>query len=613
MVPPSRTLLLIASVGCTVFLSLCVSRRHGIPTVMSFPIPVHLSSGTARIRIQDGNNPRQVHHQYRQPKMRNSQRGLSRRHHRHKYAAEGDYDFFRGSGEREDDDCNSVLEDKEAVLSSDVTELDHALEDAEAVTTCIVTEVDPSMDLTRRKFSRDMIACATAAIAMTMNRNVDGITMAYPSDGGTKTVSKTNTNSIGVATTTATTPKSKKDKKIPEVKPKASQTSIQSSGINKSLVENNVNVTLVQKLDKEINDAEVYIDHTLFTKVQRKVYPEWVPALFRQSPVPVREITDAELLVSGICAGSLTEIFRLSLLYPLSTIKARIQIFSNLRNSKYKNLLSRSRSQSTTTSDVSKEEAPSLQEKLESIKTYYFTRLTPNGKLFRKLYAGIVPSLITAVPASGLYFGIRDVTKLQLTRALGRDDVGVALVGALIGDIVTLAVRTPAVTYSLRRQVATAIDDEEHDDDAGVAADWWTDSWEQLPVLIITDLPYLLLRIALNLMLSSSDMGIGRYEVVNISVACLCAFLTTPFDVVRTRILVDADGDPSNGLDGGDRSIGVWAMMRRVYEEEGGVGNLYAGWRERTLYFGIGSAWLDPIRVLGYLGVRDAVLLQWFD
>ena len=40
--------------------------------------------------------------------------------------------------------------------------------------------------------------------------------------------------------------------------------------------------------------------------------------------------------------------------------------------------------------------------------------------------------------------------------------------------------------------------------------------------------------------------------------------------------------------------------------------NLYAGWFERTLYFGVTVAWLDPIRVLGYLGIRDALLLEWF-
>ena len=59
--------------------------------------------------------------------------------------------------------------------------------------------------------------------------------------------------------------------------------------------------------------------------------------------------------------------------------------------------------------------------------------------------------------------------------------------------------------------------------------------------------------------------------------ACLCAFLTTPFDVARTRIL------------------------------------LPAGWFERTVFLGVGRAWFDPLKVIGYLGIRDALLLKLFD
>lgn len=137
---------------------------------------------------------------------------------------------------------------------------------------------------------------------------------------------------------------------------------------------------------------------------------------------------------------------------------------------------------------------------------------------------------------------------------------------------------------------------------------------------------------------------------VNIRTACLCAFLTTPFDVARTRILLptlpseeaklesklEAESDEAR-LEEGESEIAltrkrrrliasrkdrerrrektsVPLTMRRIAQEgDGGVQNLYAGWLERTAFLGVGRAWLDPLRVIGYLGIRDALLLKLFD
>lgn len=474
-----------------------------------------------------------------------------------------------------------------------------------------IKKEDNMMVHTRRKIFRDITACAAAVVTIG--------TIAYPSDGATNNMGfYKNNNKVAskINSVNANSNSSNKDatKKL--------QKSLQSIDIKKSLEENKVNVTLVKTLERDLTDAEVYIDRKLFTKIQRRVYPAWIPPIFRQSPVPVREVTDVELLVSGICAGSFTEIFRTLFLYPLTTIKSRIQA----SGSKYSGNNDAENNNTTNTrlnnsKNKDKKNKNNHWERNIKFLTLSFQRRFST----RKLYAGIIPTLLVSVPASGVYFGIRDVTKRQLTRALAtpskQDDIVIALVGALIGDIICLAVRTPALTYSLRRQVATGNADTDDDSGGEGNESWWKDSWGQLPSVIITDLPYLLLRIALNLTLSNGNEGIGQYELVNISVACFCALVTTPFDVARTRILVDSDGDPTNGLDGGSGES-VWITIRNVMEEgksgnkrggNGGIRNLYAGWLERILYFGIGSAWLDPIRVLGYLGIRDAVLLEWFD
>lgn len=119
--------------------------------------------------------------------------------------------------------------------------------------------------------------------------------------------------------------------------------------------------------------------------------------------------------------------------------------------------------------------------------------------------------------------------------------------------------------------------------------------------------------------------------IIFIVKACLCAFLTTPFDVARTRILLptlpsEEEEAPSQSerrrrlvasskyREQRREKLSVLITMKKIAAEgNGGVQNLYAGWIERTVYLGIGRAWLDPLRVIGYLGIRDALLLKLFD
>ena len=75
---------------------------------------------------------------------------------------------------------------------------------------------------------------------------------------------------------------------------------------------------------------------------------------------------------------------------------------------------------------------------------------------------------------------------------------------------------------------------------------------------------------------------------------------------------MDSDGNFSNGMDGGTGEGLLKTMVRVTKEGDGGLANLFAGWFERVLYFGIGRAWLEPILLIQYIGIRDAVLLEWF-
>lgn len=354
--------------------------------------------------------------------------------------------------------------------------------------------------------------------------------------------------------------------------------------------ETTINVTM------ECRTVCVSLDRNTFQKKRTLRLPSWFPAALVPPPVVIKDIPNSELLTAAIVAGSAMEMFRTSILYPILTLKARVQSDINTRT-RYRQ----------------RRWHPKRRLKLLQAKARRHWR---EGQL----YAGVVPSLLVSVPATGVYYGVRDVVKrVLLPTPLSPLTVSVA--AAFCADVVSLMARTPADTLALRLQVATGAESHANVTDSNEAeaeveamvGNWFTESLERVPAVILTDLPYLLSRIALNQALIQGEIDIAHYELTAICTALLCGFLTTPFDVARTRILVDSDSDPRNGIDGGSGEGLLRTFQTIMKEGDGGVANLFAGWLERTLYLGIARAWLEPVQVLGYTLIRDAILLEWFD
>ena len=405
-----------------------------------------------------------------------------------------------------------------------------------------------------------------------------------------------------------------------------------------SAKENKIDVELIcDQRPLDMTAPIVKIDREKFQKV--KVYQppllQYLPSSmqplvknqFRSLQV-LKSIPNEQLFAASVFAGSLTESVRVLLLYPLSTVKARVQARTSRSGTNRKRSLKR------------------------KLKLSWLTFLyeTKRGDW----YDGILPSLLITVPASGVYSGAKEVSRrafsmafqLQLIQNLfpaGDDDVVssyysalvVNLMAAFVADIAALAIRTPADVLALRLQVFGK---------SNVKSDfgnWAKDSFALLPSMIICDIPFLLSRIFLNAAITTQGENLGKYEAETIAVACLCAFLTTPFDVARTRILLptipleeedyeDKGGDESNPLFQSEKTrrlvasskfreqrrqkLSVVGTMKRVAAEGNiGVENLYAGSIERTVFLGLGRAWLDPLRAIAFLGIRDSVLLKLFD
>ena len=356
----------------------------------------------------------------------------------------------------------------------------------------------------------------------------------------------------------------------------------------------------------------IALDPRTFEKKQQMLLPTWVPAVLVPKPRVIGEVTNAELLSAAVVAGSAMEMARTSLLYPLMTLKTRVQSDIN-KNRKQRNHPVR-------------------------LGARWRLSIMTMQKHLRQgnLYAGLRPALLITVPATGLFYGTRDVVKRMLVPMFPEADIPVLLTAAFCGDVIALAFRTPADTLSVRMQQLSGLlakeeklhsdnstqhyfmdpsDDSERekqllDEQVG---NWFSDACQRLPAVILTDLPYLLLRVWLNRsFLHGQSVDVGRYGFTVVCTAILCAFVTTPFDVARTRILIDTDtGD--DRIDGGSGE-GVLRTFKTIYNEgDGGIRNLFAGCWERTAYLGLGRACLEPLQLIGYIALRDFILLEFFD
>ena len=212
----------------------------------------------------------------------------------------------------------------------------------------------------------------------------------------------------------------------------------------------------------------------------------------------LEDIPDNQLFLASVVAGSLLEMIRTSVLYPLSTVKVRVQ--------------------ARKPESTDKERRP--WEQFGAAWRTTFEEITRGD-----LYAGIVPSLLITVPASGVYAGMKEVSRRELARAarflavqhLLPDDAAaaalvVSLLAAFIADVAALAVRTPGDVLALRLQVFGEVNVRSD------LSNWAKDSVALLRPMVLTDVPFLLGRIFLTAAVTTGGENLGRYEFETVAI-----------------------------------------------------------------------------------------------
>jgi hypothetical protein len=392
------------------------------------------------------------------------------------------------------------------------------------------------------------LVAGTTFIGLTVHASVNGTHLNNPSN------QKRNTNSIKSINGT-----------------KAHGLKLAPINLTTVAAENRINVSLMCPPTILSQDVPcVSVDRKTLNKVIAPEFPNWVPTWLRPKPKVVREIPNVELMQSAIVAGSVVEMFCTSILYPLKTVKSRVQAVEGRQRSMRRRY------------GLKRKKRLRILHCLKVLRLLFLRQVREGN-----LYAGMLPLLLVTVPCTGVYYGVRDITKRMLIMTLNTpgkvDNIIVSVIGALVADVITIIIRTPVDVRAVCLQVGTL----ESDDDidlSTIAGNWFSDGLKRLPAAVLTDVPYLISRIALNGLIAQGNEGIGRYKLIYIATACVCALLTTPFDVARTRIFVDSNDDPTDGIDGGSGEGVLMTMKTVIQESDGGVRNLFRGWFERVTY-----------------------------
>ncbi|KAA8499634.1 putative S-adenosylmethionine carrier 2, chloroplastic [Porphyridium purpureum] len=229
---------------------------------------------------------------------------------------------------------------------------------------------------------------------------------------------------------------------------------------------------------------------------------------------------------------------------------------------------------------------------LDTIKTRLQTR-TPPAELFKGVYAGIKPALIASAPGGAVFFGAYDISKRCASDVLGKlfpqgDWANVAsVIGAIGGDLSSCVVRTPFET--VKQLVQAGLYSSGRDAVRGVLAEQGIGGlYTGYLSLVARELPFDMMQFpiyeALKRQRSAYLARRGNKRALKTWESSLCgscagaisAAATTPFDVVKTRIMT---GEASSVMQG----------FRVIVAEEGPQA-LFQGIVPRVLWISLGGA-----------------------
>jgi solute carrier family 25 (mitochondrial S-adenosylmethionine transporter), member 26 len=202
---------------------------------------------------------------------------------------------------------------------------------------------------------------------------------------------------------------------------------------------------------------------------------------------------------------------------------------------------------------------------IDTIKTRMQSRKGfANAGGFQSLYRGLSAVSIGSVPSAALFFGTYELVKNDGPFSLH----GNQLLGAIVGETASGVVRVPLDTLKQRMQVGNSAS-------LRTAASTRSSKelFQALPVTLMRDIPFAASQMLLYEFLKSNGVPVW---ISGLIAGAVSGFVTTPLDVVRTRLmLVEAEGSVPRVLES------LW--------KEGGMSTVFRGASMRSLWISAGG------------------------
>lgn len=224
---------------------------------------------------------------------------------------------------------------------------------------------------------------------------------------------------------------------------------------------------------------------------------------------------------------------------------------------------------------------------IDTIKTRLQVASSGGGINFKGLYSGLSGNLFGVIPASAIFIGVYEPVKQHLLKLLPENfSVGAHLSAGAAGGLAASLVRVPTEVVKQRMQTgqfATAVGAVQgilaREGTRGLFAGYGAFLLRDLPFDAIQFAMYEQLKIAARKTLKR-DLKDSEMAVIGAAAGAATGAVTTPLDVLKTRLMVQGTAG---------RYKGVADCLSKICAEEG-AGALFRGVGPRVLWIGIGGS-----------------------
>ena len=204
------------------------------------------------------------------------------------------------------------------------------------------------------------------------------------------------------------------------------------------------------------------------------------------------------------------------------------------------------------------------------------------------MYEGLSRNILKEGPPSALYLGVYESVKYSLQPLFGiQYSLLIYLAAGAAGEMVGSIVRAPAeaIKSTIQSGIAPSFFEATSQifgtatSRTNVIRAWSSSVWRDVPFGAIQLAIFELTKtyILNNPEIDFDSSTLLAEAIIGAFAGGWGAFLTTPFDIITTRIITQS-------VDDEDPPLGVWEMGQKVYEEGGPVA-FFVGWQARVGYW----------------------------